>query len=36
MTKEPAAVPKGSSDDLVKQGYRLKIYDAPRPQMAVT
>lgn len=36
LTKEAADALKGASDDLKKQGYRLKIYDAYRPQMAVT
>ena len=36
ITKEAAAALKEVSDDLVSQGYRLKIYDAYRPQMAVT
>lgn len=36
MTKEAAAALKEVSDDVKKQGYRLKIYDAYRPQMAVT
>ena len=35
MTKEAVAALKAVSDDLKKQGYRLKIYDAYRPQMAV-
>lgn len=35
MTKEAAAALKKVSDDVVKQGYRLKIYDAYRPQKAV-
>ncbi len=36
LTKEAAAALKNVSDDLVSQGYRLKIYDAYRPQKAVT
>jgi len=36
MTKEAAAALKEASDELVAKGYRLKIYDAYRPQMAVT
>ncbi|MBQ9030962.1 MAG: alpha/beta fold hydrolase [Parasporobacterium sp.] len=35
LTKEAAAALKEVSDDLIGQGYRLKIYDAYRPQMAV-
>lgn len=35
LTKEAAAALKAVSDDVVKQGYRLKIYDAYRPQVAV-
>ena len=35
VTKEAAAALKTVSDDLVAQGYRLKIYDAYRPQCAV-
>ncbi|MCR5176122.1 MAG: M15 family metallopeptidase, partial [Anaerovibrio sp.] len=35
MTREAAYALKEVSDDLVSQGYRLKIYDAYRPQMAV-
>ena len=35
LTKEAAAALKEVSDDLVEKGYRLKIYDAYRPQMAV-
>lgn len=35
LTKEAADSLKAVSDDLVKQGYRLKIYDAYRPQMGV-
>ena len=35
LTKEAAAALKKVSDDVVRQGYRLKIYDAYRPQMAV-
>ncbi|MBR2704882.1 MAG: M15 family metallopeptidase [Clostridia bacterium] len=36
LTKEAAAALKEVSDDLMAQGYRLKIYDAYRPQKAVT
>ena len=36
LTKEAAAALKEVSDDLKAKGYRLKIYDAYRPQMAVT
>ena len=36
MTKEAAAALKEVSDEVVKHGYRLKIYDAYRPQKAVT
>ena len=36
LTKEAAAALRAVSDDLVRQGYRLKIYDAYRPQMAVS
>ena len=36
LTKEAAAALKEVSDDLMQQGYRLKIYDAYRPQMAVS
>lgn len=35
MTREAAAALKNVSDDLKARGYRLKIYDAYRPQMAV-
>ena len=35
MTKEAALALKEVSDDLKKKGYRLKIYDAYRPQRAV-
>ncbi len=35
LTKEAAAALKAVSDDVIAQGYRLKIYDAYRPQMAV-
>lgn len=35
MTKEGAAALKKVSEDLEKEGYVLKIYDAYRPQMAV-
>ena len=36
VTKEAAAALKAASDDCVKRGYRLKIYDAYRPQRAVS
>ena len=36
LTKEAATALKEVSDDLVSRGYRLKIYDAYRPQKAVT
>ena len=36
LTKEAAAALKEVSDDLAAKGYRLKIYDAYRPQMAVS
>ena len=36
LTKEAAAALRQVSDDLAKKGYRLKIYDAYRPQKAVT
>ena len=36
LTKESAAALKEVSDELVSKGYRLKIYDAYRPQKAVT
>ncbi len=35
LTKEAAAALKEVSDDVIAQGYRLKIYDAYRPQKAV-
>ncbi len=35
LTREAAAALKEVSDDVMAQGYRLKIYDAYRPQMAV-
>ena len=35
LTKEAAAALKNVSDDLIEQGYRIKIYDAYRPQTAV-
>lgn len=35
MTKEAAEALKAVSDDVMAQGYRLKIYDAYRPQKAV-
>lgn len=36
LTKEAADSLKAVSDDVMSQGYRLKIYDAYRPQKAVT
>ena len=36
LTKEAASALKEVSDELVQKGYRLKIYDAYRPQKAVT
>ncbi|MCR4884440.1 MAG: M15 family metallopeptidase [Clostridiales bacterium] len=36
MTREAAEALKKASDLLMKKGYRLKIFDAYRPQMAVT
>ncbi len=36
MTKEAAQALKAVSDECVSKGYRLKIYDAYRPQKAVT
>ena len=36
LTKEAAAALKAVSDKLVAQGYRLKVYDAYRPQKAVS
>ena len=35
LTKKAADSLKAVSDDVIKQGYRLKIYDAYRPQCAV-
>ena len=35
LTKEAAEALKNVSDELVKKGYRLKIFDAYRPQRAV-
>jgi len=35
LTKEAAAALKNVSDDVMKKGYRIKIYDAYRPQTAV-
>ena len=35
LTKKAAAALKEVSDDVIAQGYRLKIYDAYRPQKAV-
>ena len=36
LTKEAASALKNASDQLISKGYRLKIYDAYRPQKAVT
>ena len=36
LTKEAAEALKAVSDDVKAQGYRLKIFDAYRPQMAVS
>lgn len=36
LTKEAAKALKDVSDELKEKGYRLKIFDAYRPQMAVT
>ena len=36
LTKEAAAALKDVSDELIDMGYRLKIFDAYRPQQAVT
>ena len=36
VTAEAAKALKAVSDDVMRQGYRLKIYDAYRPQRAVT
>ena len=36
LTKEAAAALKDASDAFLSMGYRLKIYDAYRPQMAVS
>ncbi|MCR4963945.1 MAG: M15 family metallopeptidase [Firmicutes bacterium] len=36
LTKEAAAALKEASDELVEQGYRFKIFDAYRPQKAVS
>ena len=36
LTKEAAAALKAASDELNAQGFRFKIFDAYRPQMAVT
>lgn len=36
ITREAAEALKAVSADVVRQGYRLKVYDAYRPQMAVT
>ena len=35
LTKEAARALRAASDDCVRRGYRLKIYDAYRPQQAV-
>ena len=35
LTKEAATALKAAADELIRRGYRLKIYDAYRPQKAV-
>lgn len=35
LTKEAATALKNVSDDVMKLGYRIKVYDAYRPQTAV-
>ncbi|MBQ9304613.1 M15 family metallopeptidase [Butyrivibrio sp.] len=35
LTKEAAVALKKASDEFIREGYRLKIYDAYRPQRAV-
>ena len=35
LTREAAGALKKASDELIRKGYRLKIYDAYRPQTAV-
>ena len=35
LTKEASAALKAAGDEFARRGYRLKIYDAYRPQMAV-
>ena len=35
LTKEAAAALKAASDEAVRNGYRIKVYDAYRPQRAV-
>ena len=36
LTEEAAAALKAASDELVSKGYRIKVYDAYRPQKAVS
>ena len=36
LTKEAAAALRAASDDCIARGYRLKVYDAYRPQRAVS
>ena len=36
ITREAAVALKAASDDCVRRGYRLKVYDAYRPQRAVS
>ena len=36
LTKEAAAALKAASDELVREGYRIKVFDAYRPQKAVS
>ena len=35
LTKQAAQALKAVSDDVIRQGYRLKVYDAYRPQKGV-
>ncbi len=35
LTKQAAAALKSASDEAIRKGYRLKVYDAYRPQRAV-
>lgn len=36
ITKEAAAALKAASDEFISKGYRIKVFDAYRPQMAVS